>query len=371
MTEDSSTAWKDPESDINWLRDLLPESVEVGRVLAYGYSYSSVLSLLGDDGPEHVQRLAESLVQDLRANRSLANALRRPIIFICHGLGGVVVKKSLLFSSTRLAPKVEHLYDQYISTFAILFFGTPHGKTNLRNWLALEKRSSLVTKLKSVTRGSGSGHYVNTETCQVPKSVDDDFASLRKQFHLFFFWEELPTELGDRSDWVVSHHSAAPTLDDAEYAGIPATHSQMVKFSSKQSSSYRTVIDAIERYRSKAPEIISQRWKRAEELLRQRRATEAWELGGFGFDAYSSQPFRNRDIQYFDPPCSRISHFIGRQDTVGLISNAFFPHGVATSRGLYRNSFVVFGMGGSGKTQSCSEYAHRAKDQYDTIDSPL
>lgn len=366
MTEDSSTAWKDPDSDINWLRDLLPNSVKVGRVLAYGYNHSSVLSFLGDDGPEHVQRLAESLVQDLRANRSFANALKRPIIFICHGLGGVIVKKSLLFSSTRLAPKVEHLYDQYISTFAILFFGTPHGRTSLRNWLALEKRSSLVSKLKSITRVSGSSHQANLEICQIPKSVDDDFASLRKQFHLFFFWEELPTDLGDRSDWVVSHHSAAPTLDDAEYAGIPATHSHMVKFSSKHLSSYRTVIDAIDRYRAKAPEIVAQRWKRAEEVLRQRRAGEAWELGGFGFDVNSSQPFRHRHNQYFDPPCSRISHFIGRQDTVGLIVDTFFPGGIATSYGSHRNTFVVYGMGGSGKTQSCSEYSHKFKHLYDT-----
>lgn len=358
MTEDSSTAWKDPNSDVNWLRDFLPECARIGRVIAYGYDRSSVRSFLGSDGLEHIYGLAVSLVQNLQANRQYANALRRPIIFICHGLGGVLVKKSLLYSSNCLAPKVDHLYDQYTSTFAILFFGTPHGKTSLKNWLALERRSSLAAKLKSMARGADNTHHTNQETCQIPKSIDDEFVHLRKRFHLFFFWEELPTDLGDRSDWVVARPSAAPSLDDTEHFGIHATHSQMVKFASKKSPDYRTVIDAIERYCSKAPDIISQRWRYAEDLLEQRTEGEVRELGGLGVNIHSSHRLHHHAAQFFDPPRPRMSHFIGRQDIVELIGTKFFQDGVAASSwGL--KYFVVYGIGGSGKTQCCSEYAHQ------------
>jgi hypothetical protein len=59
------------------------------------------------------------------------------IIFICHGLGGILVKKVLAYSSTRTSKNVEYLHSIFTSTFAILFFGTPHNATHEGNWLVL------------------------------------------------------------------------------------------------------------------------------------------------------------------------------------------------------------------------------------------
>lgn len=362
MNEDSAEAWVHPKSGLNWLRDLLPKDVHVGRVVTYGYD-AAAASFFTDDAPQTVQRMAESLVQELRANRQFAGTLKRPIIFVCHGLGGLLVKKCLIYSSTRTAPKVVHLWDPFVSTFAILLFGTPHGRAKGSNWVALERLSAghrgLIPYAGSLGRNTLKGDV------QISQSIDNDFAPLMKQFHMFFFWEELPTALGNQSDFVVDPESAAPKVDNTETSGIHSTHSGMVKFGSRESSDYRTVIDALRRYSEKAPRIIEHRWSQAEAALIQLRAGEAWELGGFGFDVHLEQPFRHRDIpvhRHFYPPQATVSQYVGREAMLDMISASFLPKGSITdSPG--RKSFVVFGMGGSGKTQLCCQFAATFKHQ--------
>lgn len=315
--------------------------------------------MFANDASETIQRMAESLVQELRADRQLADALRRPMIFVCHGMGGVLVKKSLVYASTRTAPKVAHLWDHYISTFAILFFGTPHGHVDNSIWLEYEA----VAKASRHPAAQPSVRVKSTDKgdAQMPFLVDNDFAPLVKQFHLFFFWEELVTRFNGRSVFLVDYKSAAPTLDNTEAAGIHATHSDMCKFDCRTSSDYRTVIAALATYCQKAPGIISRRWRQAEDALKQLRIGEAEEIGGIGFDVHLEQPFRSlgirsHEIRHFHTPEETSHGFIGRQDLLRDMRNAFFPGDCATTvSGL--KSFVIFGMGGSGKTELCSKFA--------------
>lgn len=362
VNEDSATAWVDSRSGINWLEAFLPVDVRVGRVIAYGYD-ATALSFFADDAPKSVQRLAESLVQELRANRQFAGTLRRPIIFICHGLGGVIVKKSLSYSSTRTAPRVVHLWDQFISTFAILFFGTPHGRAEGENWLSLERQSCSGGR-SIFHKGALNRPQVKSDV-QVSQSIDNEFSPLLKQFHLFFFWEDLPSRVGDRDIFIVDPESAAPKLDNTEASGIHATHSGMVKFNSRKSSDYHMVIAALSTYCQKAPGIIQHRWKQADTALLQLRAGELWELGGLAFDVRSEQPFHGRSMpvhRHFYPPHGSASHFVGREDMLDTIRRVFRP-GEEYNDTETRRSFVVFGMGGSGKTQLCSQFAIKYKKQ--------
>ena len=324
-------------------------------MLAYGYD-SSASALFADDAPETIQRMAESFVQELRADRQFAGTLRRPIIFVCHGMGGVLVKKSLVYASTRTAPKVAHLWDHYVSTFAILFFGTPHGHADKTSWLECEAMSKAARH-----RVSAYFKPLDKGDPQLPRLVDNDFAPLVKQFHLFFFWEELPTRMGSRSALLVDHKSAAPKLDNTEAAGIHATHADMCKFASRASSDYRTVIAALSTYCEKAPGIISRRWRQAETALKQLRIGEVEEIGGFGFDVHLEQPYRSQDIRshemiHFHIPEETTHTFVGCQDLLRTLRAAFFPDNFPTTR-PGRKSFVVFGMGGSGKTELCSKFA--------------
>ena len=361
--------WADPATKVNWLRDFLPKDVTVGRVLAYSYE-TSVASLFAYDAPTRAQRMAETFVQELRADRMFAGTLKRPIVFICHGFGGVLVKKSLIYSSTRTAPRIVHLRDQFVSTFAILFFGTPHGISDMSSWMALENQ--LSAKPASGIRAAGAILRPSDNTVQVSQTVDAEFGPHLKQFHLFFFWERLPTHFGSRTDFIVSPDSAVPKVDNTETAGISAKHAEMVRFGSRSSTDYRTVIAALDTYCEKAPRIISHRWRQADTAFKQMRAGEVWELGGPGFDVHLEEPYSPEFAQkapvqnHFYLPRATTTCFVGREDKLDIISEAFFPVEMSHERPA-RKSFVVFGIGGSGKTELCSKYAEDFANRYHAV----
>ncbi|RYC61350.1 hypothetical protein CHU98_g4859 [Xylaria longipes] len=331
---------------------------QVDIVAVHGLNEDSIEAWTDPD----TGRSSECLVQELYADRRFSGMLRRPIIFVCHGLGGIVVKKSLVYSSTRTAAKIDHLWDQFVSTFAILFFGTPHDCTRRSRWHALEKLSIASWQSKVL---SGDRLFRSTSEDDIPfHSITAEFNPIMKQFHMFFFWEELRTAIGDRYEYIVDPSSAVIDVDNTEKAGIHATHSQMIKFNSEAISGFRTTTEAILRYSQDAPRIISHRWSQAIPALNKLRSNETYELGGLAFDVHSKTPFLPSRIgaqqvatSHFCPPQDATPDFVGREDMLQSLHEAFFIQGDKVFPTPRRKTFIIFGMGGSGKTQFCSKYA--------------
>jgi hypothetical protein len=346
LNEDSIEAWTDPETGFLWLRDFLPQAIPVSRVLTFGYDASA-----SSFPANTIQRNAHTLVASLQADRSIEGCDHRPIIFICHGLGGILVKKALSYSASRTSSQVVHLHTIFASTYGILFFGTPHNHTTRSITLELAHGSVFGT---STTLGTDSG------TLEI---ITDHFAPLMKQFHIFFFWEEVQTTFGRRSAFVVEESSAAPILDNTERSGVDATHSYIIKFSNTNSSSYRTTIAALSRYCREAPTVIARRWEVTQAKLDRERSNEAFELVGFDLNVHGDDRFasgnkaswRSRRKHFF-PPQEASADYIGREDISEMLHNALFPSD-DTSTITRQRRFVVYGMGDSGKTQFCCKFA--------------
>lgn len=66
---------------------------------------------------DHVKSLLRSLVD----KREESEETERPLIFIAHSLGGIVVKQAL--PQARLEPQYQSICDAILG---IIFFGTPH-----------------------------------------------------------------------------------------------------------------------------------------------------------------------------------------------------------------------------------------------------
>lgn len=368
LNENEIDAWIDPPSRILWLRDLLPQAIKSARVLTFGYR-AHASAFYGDGSADRIQQHAHTLIADLQADRALEGCPQRPIIFICHGLGGILVKRALAYSSSRTSKNVEHLYSIFTSTYAILFFGTPHHGLDQGTWTATAP-SRVQSDLKSRHYDSQLLSAIEKDS-EALQSITDQFAPLMKQFHIFFFWEEIPSELAGRTGYVVNEASAAPMVDNTERAGIPANHVQMVRFSDVHSSSYRTVIEALVRYSRDAPTVILRRWEQAMEALARIRSNEAFELSGLAFDVHNNgRPFHyERKLsekprnKFFFIPQVVSSIFTGREDVAGIVANSLLTAGESTAFRQQRR-FVIHGIGGSGKTQFCSKFAQDHRERW-------
>lgn len=359
LNESTIETWTDPETGILWLRDLLPNAIPVARVLSFGYD-ASAATFYSAGCADMIQRHAHTLVANLEGDRNIEECGHRPIIFVCHGLGGIIVKKALAYSASRTSALVTHLHTIFVSTYAILFFGTPHNSTDIANWLMLESAQS--SKVQSIRSDSQFNAAI-----RILETITDQFAPLMKNFHIFFFWEEVQTRIehlfGHKLAFIVEESSAAPILDNTERSGIDATHLGMIKFSNINSSSYRTVISALTRYSLEAPAVIARRWEVAQASLARARSNEAFEIVGLGFDIHHDPLFRRvsnasrrPQSKHFHPPPQTTSDFIGREDAFKILHNALFSTNITKSTDTQKR-FVVYGMGGSGKTQFCSKFA--------------
>lgn len=99
-----------------WLRDFLPKEIPKARILSYGYD----TKLPGSQSTASMLELSRKLLESVKTVRNKEVSLRellhldrgadfkqndRPIIFIGHGLGGIVVKQvcSILLRQSLLS----------------------------------------------------------------------------------------------------------------------------------------------------------------------------------------------------------------------------------------------------------------------------
>lgn len=119
-----------------WPRDFLPKTIPEARVLTFGYD-TKIRHAVGPQGSKKtVYDHGKELVQCLHDNRSSEECVDRPIMFIAHSLGGIVVKEALR-QSQRLAKShpQQALRQIFKSTVGIMFFGTPHRGADPRGLL--------------------------------------------------------------------------------------------------------------------------------------------------------------------------------------------------------------------------------------------
>lgn len=97
LNGDAFETWTTKDTGKFWLRDvdLLPSNLERARILTFSYN-ATTTALFGKTSSDRILQHAHTLVAELVADRELEDAVERPIIFICHSLGGIVVKRVIL-----------------------------------------------------------------------------------------------------------------------------------------------------------------------------------------------------------------------------------------------------------------------------------
>ncbi|KAL8823327.1 MAG: hypothetical protein Q9191_005958 [Dirinaria sp. TL-2023a] len=376
--------WKSKENKIFWPAELLPSVIEQenARILLYGYD-ADIASFTDGASKDKIHNHAEQLVAVLYADRRKRDANEHPIIFVAHSLGGLIVKRALIHSREVSGNHTIHLRSIYISTYGILFLGTPHKGSDVSKWCSrLEDICGATLPSSSINTQQYpiSVLKANNETLQ---NIDRQFAQLSDRYHIFYFHEGKPTNIDGSWQYIVDEESASPNTADVERATIQQPHAHMCQFESKSAPGFDLVAEAIGRYAVEALELISSRWKnehserrrgqhiQAEELLRGTVHDMFQESSNLDDQAinykkssilipsYSDTRSESQPKRHYIVERQRVKDFLGREDELRKILLHF-----STGSTQQPNVLVLYALGGQGKSQIALEYCQRWREQY-------
>lgn len=171
-----------------------------------------------------------------------------------------MVKRALIYSRSLSSEKTEHLRSVYVSTFGILFLGTPHNGSDIAKWGLLLHNICTAVLPKKVMDGSSQLVQALRKDNETLQHINSLFADIMGRFHIYLFHETRTTDLRGTREIIVDEASAAPYLEGVERMGIEADHSHMCKFDDENSPGFEVVAEAILRYSREAPTIIADRW---------------------------------------------------------------------------------------------------------------
>ncbi|RDW57768.1 hypothetical protein BP5796_12569 [Coleophoma crateriformis] len=136
-----------------WLRDDIAKRIPKIRVWLYGYG----TNLSDNSTIEDVDTFADTLTNLLRTFRARGDDLAKPLIFIAHSLGGLVLKQAVV-SMSNSAKQIDQLNLQCI--YGALFFGVP-------------SRGLLAKDIREMVQDGPQGHILSL--------LDKDFGFRHKQ----------------------------------------------------------------------------------------------------------------------------------------------------------------------------------------------
>ncbi|PMD64586.1 uncharacterized protein K444DRAFT_583031 [Hyaloscypha bicolor E] len=243
------TTWSTskPSHETFWPAEFLLAAFPCTRILTWGYDSKVTLFFSGsvDQGSyySHTKDLLYD-VNDIRATNS------RPIVWIAHSLGGIIVKEALLRAQSGLGDN--SLKDIYDSTKQVLFLGTPHRGSSMASWGILAER---IVKAAGFDTNAVILKQLTTQSPALGNLNERFISLLRSQdFDVVTFQEAKGMEgMRGLNGKVVEDFSS--TIADERQRTIPGNHSEMCKFSSIQETGYRRIEAELRRVILKIQEI--------------------------------------------------------------------------------------------------------------------
>ncbi|KAL1598071.1 hypothetical protein SLS59_007081 [Nothophoma quercina] len=299
---------------VHWLRDLLPHDLPRARILSWGYDANTHSG--SRVSCEYLFDHARTLVSDLCLERQITETSRRPIVFVAHSLGGIIVKSALIHSEAARRGALEEHRAVKLSTYGILFMGTPHqGGSGVALGKLMVNVASVFVKADDRLLQQQLGQYGPISGDFVTKYAYETYAT--------------PTLLGQSMVVVPQASAVVPGAADGEPMAIHADHIHMVKFESKSDAGYKTVSGHLRLMATRAGNMIGQQWD-TEGRLNTVRSNEV-------VTSFAVQFISMLEV-------SPVERFVGRQEELDAVHKGLPYDGS-------RKTVLVHGLGGMGKTQ--------------------
>lgn len=178
---DAFKTWEHDNGSL-WLRDFLPDDIPYARIMSFGYdsmvAFSNSVAKLEDKALELLNRL--STKRNI-AGRSCA----RPIVFVCHSLGGLVVKNALIIAHERTGDV--HYKDILDNTKAIAFLGVPHSGSNSAWWASIAVNALKAASI-GVATNSALVEDLKRDSTMLTR-ISKQFVDLGKDLVIYTFYE--------------------------------------------------------------------------------------------------------------------------------------------------------------------------------------
>ncbi|KAF4950035.1 hypothetical protein FGADI_8481 [Fusarium gaditjirri] len=327
---DPRDTWNHHESKRNWLsdKDMLPSELPEARIMSYCYNSRWI----GDNAVKSsLEGVAARLLRNLGSERK--KCPDRPVIFIGHCLGGLVMQQAYL--SLHLQP--EDWYNLSTDNVnGMVFLGTPHqgvadGVLSTQGHIY---QSILASKLHVEPNILASVERNN----DVLKSVVHNFTRrvhhIARRLEIFCFYEQKITNVGaivglKAPAFLVDETSG--TLSGHQKEELPLDHFSMNKFENEHDNNYLSV----------SREVVRMAQKSLEMSIR--------EVSSAG-----AKVDRGRLIPTLPAPIATEDRFAPRGGLLDKIAQKFESSG----------RVALFGPAGTGKTHVALEYAYMYRREY-------
>ena len=190
---DARRTWTDSKSKKSWLQDFLPMDIDVPRVMSLDYNAAAAFGNTTAEILDHARSLLGSLI----ARRINGTEAARPVIFVAHSLGGIIVKQALVIAHAEA--EYDSIKD---NTKGVFFFATPHRGSDFANYgkvlatAATRISNSPAPKLLDALKSNSTAL----------SDLTTEFANLHRRFQISTFYELRPMNFS--RSLVSVHHCA-------------------------------------------------------------------------------------------------------------------------------------------------------------------
>ncbi|KAH0404082.1 hypothetical protein KCU89_g1487, partial [Aureobasidium melanogenum] len=216
-------------NNVCWPKDLLSEDIKDARILTFGYD-AQVAGFLSETSQASIFAHAEKLLDNLKNARRGVES--RPIIFIGHSLGGIIIKDALIRSSECKHSKQDvRLGAIFDATIGVIFMATPHRGSRTAS-LAQYAVTAAKIALQNPNRHIIDALKVDSQILEKQRT---SFGAIIEPSKLRCAYEELPTH----TQLIVG--AASAMIDGVISVAIEADHVSICKFVSRENTGYDTI----------------------------------------------------------------------------------------------------------------------------------
>ena len=392
----TAASWQDGWNNC-WLQTRLPAMLCDPRVL----SFEPGLSCSDDFSWRYVLEWGDVLLQQLlQESENDAEFNEKPLFFIAHGLGGLVLKRALGVLFERF---FESKYQRLIrSTAGVILLGCPH--PNLNRPRDLDAINLIVKATRKQSTKATKASERTGELMMVIANICQKFNDVGIESPVLSVYEtklsKLRRNIFSPRQLLVDRHLCETLLRRERLLGAECSHDELCNVSSRKPQStldnelvqfFGLALDLKKAYsgpsfsrHGSSSVWTSQLTDIGDIPARMNRPSlnESLPTAGLATDGSSEDGFihiplqSNISLETFHPkarlPCylygghERNPDFIGREEVLHMLDEALLHPGEFKGASLMK-TFALCGIGGLGKSEIATEWAHARRNEFDAV----